>query len=147
MADNSSLELIGAHFLTITARSGHKSEQLVYFATDIGEFYLSKAALIDLAVIDSNFPQPGSCPDKSTNPSLPYYPQHGVHNYEAQDGSTSELRLSPGVHTPGQGQQQVTQQQSTRRPASAQGIVNSTNTFNNSKGQQDTNMVYLPGNW
>ena len=86
VADNSSLELIGAHFLTITAKSGHKSEQLVYFASDIGEFYLSKAALIDLAVIDKNLPLPGSCPPEQSNPSLPHANHHEVDYNEDQTG-------------------------------------------------------------
>ena len=169
VADNSSLELIGAHFLTITARSGHKSEQLVYFATDIGEFYLSKAALIDLAVIDSNFPQPGSCPSESSNPSLPYANQHEVDIYEVKDGSTSALPSGQAVNTPGQ----VNQQQSTPlpmawsgspmptgyeptckstssccqvTPVNAQGITYSNITVNN-QGNQDIYKVHPPGNW
>ena len=61
VADNSNLELIGAHFVTLSSSTGQSSEQLVYFATGIGEFYLSKAALIDLQVIHANFPMAGSC--------------------------------------------------------------------------------------
>ena len=61
VADNSSLGLMGAYFLTMSSDSGNTSEQLVYFANDVGEFYLSKAALINLKVIDKNFPQAGSC--------------------------------------------------------------------------------------
>ena len=57
VADNSSLELIGAHFMTLFTDSGETSEQLVYFANDVGEFYLSKAALIDLKVISHAFPR------------------------------------------------------------------------------------------
>ena len=56
VADNANLELMGAQFMTITAAMGQKMEQLVYFAKGVGEFYLSKAALIDLEVISKNFP-------------------------------------------------------------------------------------------
>ena len=40
VADNSSLELVGAHFLTISTEEGQTSGQLVYFANNIGEFYV-----------------------------------------------------------------------------------------------------------
>ena len=51
VADNTSLILMGAHFLTIFSDSGESTDQLVYFATDVGEFHLSELALIDLNVI------------------------------------------------------------------------------------------------
>lgn len=60
VADNASLELMGAQFVTLTAATGQTTEQLVYFAKGMGEFYLSKAALIDLEVISSNFPMVGN---------------------------------------------------------------------------------------
>ena len=41
VADNSSLELVGAHFLNISTAEGQVSRQLVYFANNVGEFYLS----------------------------------------------------------------------------------------------------------
>ena len=47
VADNASLELVGAHFMTLYADTGETTSQLVYFATNVGEFYLSKSALID----------------------------------------------------------------------------------------------------
>ena len=61
VADNSSLELIGAHFLVLYNNSGVSTEQLVYFADGVGEFYLSQHALKELKVIPSNFPTIGSC--------------------------------------------------------------------------------------
>ena len=60
VADNSSLELVGATFMSITTKSGQSTEQLVYFAHYVGQFYLSKEALIDLQVIPPNFPTIGS---------------------------------------------------------------------------------------
>ena len=60
MADNTNLELMGAHFMIITADSGESTEQLVYFATNVGDFYLSKAAMIDLAIIPKDFPKVGA---------------------------------------------------------------------------------------
>ena len=60
VADNNSLELIGAHFMHISATSGEVTKQLVYFAMDVGEFYLSKAALIDLKIIPHDFPRIGA---------------------------------------------------------------------------------------
>ena len=62
VADNSSLELMGTHFMTFYTDLGYKSEQPVYFDNNVGEFYLSKAALTDLQDIGKNFPQVGSCP-------------------------------------------------------------------------------------
>ena len=38
VADNASLELIGAQFLTLKAHTGQCTEQLVYFAKGVGEF-------------------------------------------------------------------------------------------------------------
>ena len=56
VADNLSLELVGAHFLTISTAQGQTSKHLVYFANKVGEFYLAKSALIDLGIIQHNFP-------------------------------------------------------------------------------------------
>lgn len=56
VADNANLELVGAHFLTIFSDSGESTEQLVYFATNVGDFYLSKAAMIDLEIISKDSP-------------------------------------------------------------------------------------------
>ena len=147
VADNSSLDLIGAHFLTITAKSGHVSEQLVYFVADIGEFYLSKAALIDLAVISKDFPQPGSCSTDTftNNPSPPYRPTYKADINEAQDGFTSELRL-------GQTKAQVQQSSATSssnlgNPIKAGNTANIMDTFNNSKGSHGILNRDSPGNW
>ena len=57
VADNTNLELMGAHFMTLSSDSGASTHQLVYFATDVGDFYLSKAAMIDLKFISHDFPQ------------------------------------------------------------------------------------------
>ena len=61
VADNNSLELIGTHFMHISSTSGESTKQLVYFAMDVGEFYLSKSALIDLKIIPHDFPRIGAC--------------------------------------------------------------------------------------
>lgn len=82
VADNTSLELIGATYMTITTKEGYTSEQLVYLANDVGQFYLSKQALIDLHVIPHNFPTVGAC-DYSSGPS-----SQGQLN-EVQDGFPS----------------------------------------------------------
>ena len=78
VADNTSLELIGATFLNINTREGFNSEQLVYFANDVGQFYLSKQALIDLHIIPKDFPKVGSC-----DPSQAYSARGTL--YEVQD--------------------------------------------------------------
>ena len=65
VADNSSLELIGAHFLEIFDDSGEYTEQLVYFSNGVGKFYLSQEALKQLKVIPNNFPVVSSC-EKAT---------------------------------------------------------------------------------
>lgn len=67
VADNLNLELIGAHFLELFDNAGHSTEQLVYFSSGVGEFYLSQEALKSLKVIPHNFPVIRSC---TTNPSI-----------------------------------------------------------------------------
>ena len=112
--------------MSITAKSGHRSEQLVYFAADIGELYLSKAALIDLQIISSDFPQSGSCPPSQVqNPSLPYSNHQEASIYKVQDGVTSELCRGQLLQL----QHQSQQQQSTCSGTSS--------TANNSKSSQD----------
>ena len=64
VADDSNLELIGAHFLSISSTSGDTTYQLVYFATGVGEFYLSKSAMIYLKIIPHDFSRVGSCVSK-----------------------------------------------------------------------------------
>ena len=61
VADNADLELIGAAFMLIKSDKGPTTRQLVYFATGVGQFYLSKQACFDLGIIGKNFPQVGSC--------------------------------------------------------------------------------------
>ena len=89
VADNSSLELIGAQFVTIFSASGHASEQLVYFATGIGEFYLSKASLIDLQVISKDFPRVGAYPANTSHTNSHKGQATGGTLYEVQDGFPS----------------------------------------------------------
>ena len=90
VADNASLELIGAQFMQLKSSTGHTTQQLVYFTTGVGEFYLSKSALIDLQVISSDFPRVGAHKDDTA-------PQGSI--YEVQDGfpsdSTTVQRQSP----------------------------------------------------
>ena len=74
VADNSNLQLIGANFLTIHA-NGESTHQLVYFATGVGELYLSMDALIKLKVIPADFPRIGSALSV-TNTPLPLRPHH-----------------------------------------------------------------------
>ena len=63
-ADNAKLELIGATFLTLYSNSGQSTDQLVYFANGVGQFYLSKSAMKDLGIINRDFPKIGSCINK-----------------------------------------------------------------------------------
>ena len=82
VADNASLELMGAQFLQLKATTGQVTQQLVYFAKGVGEFYLSKSALVDLQVIDANFPTVGACGQGTLS--------QGGEN-EVQDGLPSDL--------------------------------------------------------
>ena len=59
--DNADLKLIGAAFMVLTSPEGINTSQLVYFATGVGQFYLSKAACVDLGIIRKDFPKVGSC--------------------------------------------------------------------------------------
>ena len=102
VADNASLELVGAHFMTIFAESGQSTQQLVYFATGVGEFYLSKSALIDLQVIPKEFPVLSS-----VQPSINVFnmAQHqqgpvSVQPGPTQAGYTQEVQdeFSSGLH-------------------------------------------------
>ena len=88
VADNGDLELIGTAFMNIQA-PGFTTSQLVYFATDIGKFYLSKAACIDLGIIIKQFSQVSSCGSKgsrtqvnSKKPSLAL-PDHNIGSVSA----------------------------------------------------------------
>ena len=81
VADNANLELMGAQFLTLTAPTGQITQQLVYFAKGVGEFYLSKSALTDLQVISKNFPMVGDCQSGTSQGAI----------YEVQDGFPSVL--------------------------------------------------------
>jgi hypothetical protein len=89
VADNSNLELVGAHFLSIYSDSGESTEQMVYFAHNVGDFYLSKAAMIDLGIISKDFPTVGSS-----------HTQQGALN-QVQDELTSAHQPSPQHHGPG----------------------------------------------
>jgi hypothetical protein len=106
VADNLSLESIGSHFITIFSTSGQVSEQLVYFAIGIGEIYLSKAALIDLQVINEYFPKVGSCRTNQSNHDTSQHDEHRQHRheigaiYEVQDGVMSVHREVHSDQTP-----------------------------------------------
>ena len=56
VADNSGLTIVGAAFIMITGPAGHTTRQLVYFADNITDFFISKVACRDLSIIDDNFP-------------------------------------------------------------------------------------------
>ena len=57
VADNSGLQLAGAAFVTITGPAG-STNQLVYFADNVEDFFLSKQALVELHIISPHFPAP-----------------------------------------------------------------------------------------
>ena len=92
VADNTSFELIGATFMTITTKEGYTSEQLVYLAHDVGQFYLSKQALFDLHVIPHNFPTVAACDNSGP-------PLQGK-LYEVQGGfpSANQHHVPQGQH-------------------------------------------------
>ena len=54
--DNSGLTIVGAACILITGPAGHTTRQLVYFADNVTDFFISKAACRDLSIIDDNFP-------------------------------------------------------------------------------------------
>ena len=56
VANNAGLNIMGAMFLNITAPNGSTSSQMVYFAKNVKEFFLSKSATRDLRIITDNFP-------------------------------------------------------------------------------------------
>ena len=110
VADNSNLELIGAHFLTLSSDHG-ETNQLVYFATDVGDFYLSKTAMVDLNIISSDFPQVGAANTQRGNVN------------EVQDGSPSELlHLQQQVHPVRQRHVAPPPQPSCSSPTSSPGV-------------------------
>ena len=43
VANNSSLRIVGAGFVTLRDRAGGSTAQMVYFAEGIGDFYLSNS--------------------------------------------------------------------------------------------------------
>ena len=59
-ANNEDLKILWVAFLTITSPTGSHTNQMVYLADNVGEFYLSKAACRQLGIIDANFPTPHS---------------------------------------------------------------------------------------
>ena len=71
VADNADLELVSAVFIKLTAPGGLQTHQLVYFASGVGEFYLSKPASIDLQIVPSDFPKVGSVPRKRSSSAPP----------------------------------------------------------------------------
>ena len=99
VADNARLELMGAQFFTLSAAGGQTTEQLVYFAKGVGEFYLSKSALIDLGVIAHNFPSMGSCSTSNNSQACAIYEvQDGFPSVRQHHKQQDEQRLRH--HTP-----------------------------------------------
>ena len=109
VADNSNLELVGAHFMSIYADSGESTEQLVYFATNVGDFYLSKAAMIDLGIIPKDFPKVGCTRDYSVNAIDVQHDAQQVHEVQ-------------GLHSVRQRQVAPTPQPSCSSSASSPGV-------------------------
>ena len=58
-ANNSGLEILGAMFVTLE-REGWSSNQMVYVARGVQEFFMSKEACQDLGVVGIDFPKVGS---------------------------------------------------------------------------------------
>ena len=55
VADNSGLQLAGAAFISISGPGG-ETNQLVYFADNVDDFFISKQAGMDLNIISKEFP-------------------------------------------------------------------------------------------
>ena len=56
-ANNRTIETLGAMFLTLEGAKGNKSNQMVYVARGVNDFYLSKEACRDLGIISASFPE------------------------------------------------------------------------------------------
>ena len=104
VADNSSLELIGAHFLRLSDTSSETTEQLVYFATGVGEFDLSQTALKELNVIPHDFPTAGSYRNADDQVEDVFEPPKlgAVHNEVHGEFSPELLRPQPDHRRQGQ---------------------------------------------
>merc|ERR1712082_463524 len=57
VADNVEVQTVGAAFLSLTGKGGVKTNQMVYFADQMTDFYVSKEACRSLGVIPGEFPQ------------------------------------------------------------------------------------------
>ena len=107
VADNSGLTVAGAAFLTISRPEATTSKQLVYFAENITDFFLSKSACRDLHIIGDSFPAPirsqPTTPHPPTNPSGlgnqgGFSSNSGVYNLQSLNQSNQHLRY---VQPPG----------------------------------------------
>ena len=57
-ANNSSLKILGASFLTLSSGATSASH-MVYFTSKLDEFFLSRSAIRDLGIIEEDFPRVG----------------------------------------------------------------------------------------
>ena len=57
VANNAGLEIVGAGFVTLTTKEGTSTQEMVYFAKGVGEFYLSQDACEGLGIIPKDFPR------------------------------------------------------------------------------------------
>ena len=109
VADNSGLELAGAAFVTITGPGG-QSNQLVYFADNVDDFFLSKAACMDLNIIPQQFPAPAERSPVLHPPTSPpglgnlggFPPNSGVYSMSSLSSTTNthpqHVQLQPAQH-------------------------------------------------
>ena len=67
VADNTGLQLVGATFMTLEG-GGMKTQQMVYFARGVKEFFLSKEACQGLGLVSQGFPRLGEF-----KPEVPKY--------------------------------------------------------------------------
>ena len=56
VADNVEVQMVGAAFMSITGRGGVKNNQMVYIASKLEDFYISKEACMSLGIIPYAFP-------------------------------------------------------------------------------------------
>ena len=65
---------------------------MVYFAMNVGDFYLSKAAMIDLGIIDKDFPKVGTSHVYSVNSIDAQHEVPGRHPAHSQQGALYEVQ-------------------------------------------------------
>merc|ERR1712059_107604 len=59
VADNSGLNLAGTAFINVSGPGG-ETNQLVYFADNVDDFFISKQACMDLNIISKEYPAPSN---------------------------------------------------------------------------------------